>query len=107
MAVRRIDLTPAEIETVHRILTKHVPGREIWVFGSRARGGAKEFSDLDLAIVGDARLSLARLAALQGEFEESALRFKVDLVDWGAVSDSFRELIREEGIVFSPDEGGS
>jgi len=97
--VARISLTPAELDTVRRILRRHVPGREVWIFGSRATGNAKEFSDLDLAIRDASSLPLSLLASLESDFEESELRFKVDLVDWAAASDGFRRIIRSQGVV--------
>jgi type I restriction enzyme S subunit len=102
----RVDLSPVEVETVLRILARHVPDREVWVFGSRACGTSKEYSDLDLAIVGDSPLPLSVLAALESEFEESDLRFKVDLVDWAVAAESFRRVIRDQRVPLRPVEDG-
>lgn len=67
---------------VEAILHAHVPGREVWAFGSRARCCAKPYSDLDLAIMGEEAISLDTLAALNEAFAESDLPWKVDVVDW-------------------------
>ena len=101
-----VDLSPAEVETVLRILRRHVPDREVWAFGSRARGTSKEYSDLDLAIVGDSPLPLSVLAALEADFEESDLRFKVDLVDWAAATEAFRRVIQDQRVAFRQVEDG-
>ena len=47
-----IDLNPNHVETVKRILAEHVSGCEVRAFGSRATWTAKDYSDLDLAMVG-------------------------------------------------------
>ena len=68
-----IDISPGQWEIVHDILQRHVPGHEVWAFGSRARRRAKPYSDLDLAIITQAPLPLDTRAALSSEFSESDL----------------------------------
>lgn len=86
------------LETVKVILLRHVPDREVWIFGSRATGTAKQFSDLDLAVIGTTPLTLSVRASLDNDFDESELPFKVDVVDWATTNDSFREIIRKTAI---------
>ena len=62
-------------------------------FGSRVRGNARKYSDLDLAIVGKKRLDWRELEALRDAFAESDLPMQVDVLDWNAVSDEFRAVI--------------
>jgi type I restriction enzyme S subunit len=94
-----IDLTPHNWSVVKHILLMYVPGYDVWAFGSRATWTAKAYSDLDLAVITDTRFSLADLAHLQAAFEESDLSIKVDVVDWSATSDAFREIIRKTAVV--------
>lgn len=56
----RLDVTDAELA----IVRAHVPDWAVWAFGSRVRGTAKPYSDLDLAVLGDERLSIDTLAAV-------------------------------------------
>ncbi|MHB1099339.1 MAG: nucleotidyltransferase domain-containing protein, partial [Burkholderiales bacterium] len=46
-----IDIRPDHWAIVRGILQKHVPQYEVWAFGSRAKWTAKEYSDLDLAVI--------------------------------------------------------
>jgi predicted nucleotidyltransferase len=93
---RAVELTAEEEVLVRAILAKHLPaGVRVRVFGSRARGAAKPWSDLDLALTGDGPLSLAVLAELAEAFDESALPWKVDLVDRASVGEEFGRLIDE------------
>ena len=94
-----IDIRPADWQIVRTILEKHVPAYEVWAFGSRARWEAKDYSDLDLAIITDRPLSLDVKSALDLDFAESDLPFKVDVVDWAMASPSFREIIQREKVV--------
>ncbi|MCL4233120.1 MAG: nucleotidyltransferase domain-containing protein [Deltaproteobacteria bacterium] len=88
-----IDATPGEIETIRDILGRFVPGAQIRVFGSRVNGRAKPWSDLDLAVVGTGRLDDDVMRLLREAFEESDLPYRVDVVDWHAISESFRAVI--------------
>lgn len=101
-----IDVAPRHLETIKAILRRHVPDREVWAFGSRAARTAKKYSDLDLAVVGAAPLTLGQMAALENDFDESELPFKVDVVDWATASESFRRIIRMTAVVVQePAEG--
>ena len=94
-----LDLRPGECEIVCEILARRLPGREVWAFGSRAKGTAKPYSDLDLAILGDEPLPLSILAELADDFSESDLPFKVDIVDWATTGKRFRKVIEAERVV--------
>ena len=80
------------------VLQRHVPDRKVLAFGSRATWTSKEYSDLDLVVLGDKPLSLDRTSALKEGFVESDLPFKVDLVDWALIDESFREIILRDGV---------
>ncbi|MCC6158191.1 MAG: nucleotidyltransferase domain-containing protein [Deltaproteobacteria bacterium] len=88
-----IDAKPNDIETIRGILRRHVPGCEVRVFGSRVNGRAKPWSDLDIAIVGPGRIDDDTMRLLREAFEDSDISFRVDVVDWHAVSESFRRVI--------------
>lgn len=94
-----LDLNPRDWEIVRNILARHVPQHEVWAFGSRAKGTAKEYSDLDLAIITDQPLGLSLSAALSDDFAESDLPIKVDVVDWATTREAFRKIIQAEKIV--------
>lgn len=87
---RAIDIAPEHLAQVQAILARHLPaGVEVLVFGSRARGGAKRFSDLDLALKDVGPLDPAVMAHLADAFEESSLPWRVDLVDYHALTPAF------------------
>lgn len=94
-----IDILPEHWIIVRDILRKHVLHYPVWAFGSRARGTAKPFSDLDLAILTDQSLPLEVSAALAEDFSESDLPYKVDLVDWATTAESFRQIIERDKVV--------
>lgn len=94
MRTGTIDIEPGHRRIVLDILrTLLPPGTRTWVFGSRAIGGARKYSDLDLAIDAGRPLTLDETARLREAFAESDLPYGVDIVDWQTVSDEFRRII--------------
>ena len=91
-----IDLNPKHFEIVQHILAKHVPGSEVRAFGSRVKWTAKDYSDLDLAVVGSKPLTLRQGRQLAEAFEESDLPIRVDVLDWHTISEKFKRIIAEE-----------
>jgi predicted nucleotidyltransferase len=84
---------------VLRILRAHLPdGAEAWVFGSRATGRARRYSDLDVAIDAGRSLMLDEEARLADAFCDSDLPYRVDLVDWHGIDDRFRRLVAAQRI---------
>jgi predicted nucleotidyltransferase len=68
------------------------------VFGSRATGRSKRFSDLDIAIEIEDGLTIATLASLRWAFSESDLPMTVDIVDWNTLDPEFRAVIAPERV---------
>ncbi len=91
-----IDLAPRYLEKVRTILAKHVPRCDVRAFGSRINKTAKDYSDLDLAVVGDGILSDDTLRLLKEDFEESDLPFRVDVLDWHTISPEFQKVISKQ-----------
>jgi len=102
-----LDLRPDHWAIVRDALSRHVPDREVLAFGSRATWTAKDYSDLDLAIMGEEPLSLHASSALDETLVESDLPFRVDIVDWARTDDSFRRIIRLHGIVVQGAPGSA
>ena len=94
-----IDLNPRHLDIVERILAEYVPGCEVRAFGSRAAWTARDYSDVDLAVVGDGPLHWRTLSRLREAFEESRLPMRVDVLDWHAISEGFRETIKSDCVV--------
>ena len=95
----KIKLSPKDLEAVRKILHDIIPEYPVWAFGSRVRGNAKQYSDLDLVVITTEPLPLSMTADLNDAFDESDLIFKVDIVDWATTSDTFRRIIEAEKVI--------
>lgn len=92
-----IKLEDWELRCLVAICSRILSNEEVVAFGSRVSGKTHENSDLDIAIVGDGKLSLMVLADLKEAFEDSDLSFRVDVVDYHRVSEGFQKVIISTG----------
>lgn len=90
-----IAIEKEQLEIVKKILRKYVPNAEIRIFGSRYKHTNKEYSDIDIAIVQKEKISIELYSKLKEAFEESNLRYRVDLVDWNVLTEEFKKIIEE------------
>ncbi len=88
-----IDLSTEHLKLVKKILLKRAPFVKARVFGSRVAGTSVEYSDLDIAIEGQERMDFAMIGNLKMDFEESPLPFRVDILDFNALSPEFKKAI--------------
>ena len=97
--MKPVDISPADLETVRRVLREHVPGLEVWAFGSRVSWTARETSDLDIALMTTEPLNVMCLAEIREAFVQSDLPFRVDIVDWSPTSKFFRRVIEQDHVM--------
>ena len=97
----KIDLRPDYLELVKTILRKNLSeSAKVYAFGSRVKGTAKAFSDLDLAIdMGCKKLPAKTMNSLLSDFEESNLPYKVDVVDFNDISPEFQKIVEKDKVV--------
>jgi uncharacterized protein len=88
-----------QLREVRRIIAEVVPDAEVWVFGSRATGKARPFSDLDLLFTRPVSLSWSQRAALREGFEASALPFMVDVVESAGLAGDVAERIAAKRVL--------
>jgi predicted nucleotidyltransferase len=87
------------LKIVNSILSKYP--YQFYAFGSRVKGNAKTFSDLDLCCKDE--MTWVDLAHLNEEFEESSLPFRVDLVSWNRIDHNFRTWIEKDFFLIKKD----
>ena len=94
------------LHTRHRrvlvaLLQEHLPGVEVWAYGSRVNGRSHDGSDLDLVLRGPdlKELPADRLASFEDAVRESNIPFLVEARDWARLPERFHREI-ERGQVF-------
>ena len=88
-----IQVSEKERKIIDDIIASLAPDCDVLIFGSRYYGKAWEYSDLDLAFVGEEKLGLQRQFQLEEAFSESDLPYRVDVLDYNTISPEFRAII--------------
>jgi len=86
------------IQDLKDFLLEAFPQENIYLFGSRARGDASAYSDIDIAIESSRTLS-EKLSQVRFDIEESLIPYKVDLVELSKAP-YLREIIQKEGVLW-------
>jgi predicted nucleotidyltransferase len=94
-----IALTDAERAIVEGILRTQAIDQpySVVIFGSRASGKPKRYSDIDLALIGSHTIAPKVYSRLVEAFENSSLPYTVDIVDASKASMQLLDQIRQHG----------
>ena len=106
---QQLDVKPRYREQIERLLREHLPGVEVWAYGSRVNGRSHEGSDLDLVLRGPglAKIDTTQLAEFNEAVQESTIPFLVEARDWARLPESFhREIEREYVVLVEKEEQG-
>ena len=92
----RLDLPPRFRVEIETLLRKHVPGVDVWAYGSRVSGNSHEASDLDLVLRGPGLTPIPsdRLHGLREALRDSNIPILVETHDWSRLPDSFHREIQ-------------
>ena len=98
-----------DLELARRIVRAHLPPAvaEVRLFGSRARGDARRWSDIDIAVMPKSDLPAGLLAELREALEESNLLLDVDVIDLREAGETVREAVRREGMPWNESVAAS
>ena len=98
--IETLHLSARHREALEALLRSHLPGVEVWAYGSRANGAAHDGSDLDLVLRGSGsrEIPARRLADFADAVRESSIPFLVEARDWARLPERFRREI-EQGYV--------
>lgn len=89
-----IDLEEKYINYIKQIISKYLTNFEVYLYGSRAKGTARKYSDVDIAIFSEELSEKIRLK-ICFEFENSTFPFKLDIINMKTISKEFKELISD------------
>lgn len=93
-------LEERHLNFIKETLKKYIPNPEakFYIFGSRAKGKYREYSDVDIAI-DSLGLTSSLKSKLELEFENSTFPYEVDIVDLNNIKDNFKKLIQDELVL--------
>ena len=102
----RLRLAARHRRALEALLRQHLPGVEVWAYGSRVNGRGHEGSDLDLVLRGPRleQIPIGRLMDFEEAVRESTIPFRVEARDWARLPERFqREIEREYVVVIGGD----
>ncbi len=96
----RLDLPRRYRDRLEALLHEHVPGVEVWAYGSRVSGESHEGSDLDLVLRSPTREPLgAEYLDLVEALENSNIPILIQVHDWARLPESFHQEIERDYVV--------
>ena len=106
--MKAFGLKPEEAKEMKNLFQKFFGDLEdakIYLFGSRASGNQKEFSDIDLAVNSKSKDLSKRISLFKEGWEKSRLPYKVDITSWKEIYKPYLPQIKKEKvIIWKPDE---
>ena len=102
----RLHLPPKHRRSLEALLRQHLPGVEVWAYGSRVNGRSHDGSDLDLVLRGPGlkEVPTGQLGDFEDAIRESNIPFLVEARDWARLPKRFHGEIEREYVVLA--EGG-
>ena len=103
MTADRLHLQPKHRQALEALLRQHLPGVEVWAYGSRVSGRSHDGSDLDLVLRGPdlEEIPIAQLEDFEVALRESSIPFLVEAHDWARLPERFHREIGRMHVVLS------
>ena len=93
-----IHVSEKELKIVQRLVEKHLPDIDAWVYGDRLNGESNPKSDLYIVVFTTPEQQ-QKVGDLREAFDESDLSFRVNLSVWDALSEASRKQAVRESVV--------
>ena len=95
----KFGISKDQFEILDRIIEKYKSITKVIIFGSRAKNTHKQYSDIDLCLVGN--ISESQLAEINSDIMESNLIYTVDVVVFENITNQkLKQNIQMDGQVF-------
>lgn len=99
-----IGLNTNQIEKIKKVFSRHPEIEKVILYGSRAKGDYKPFSDIDFTIIG-VNLDLSQQQVIENELDDLLLPYKMDISVYHKISNpDLINHIKRVGKVFYKKE---
>ena len=94
-------LPTRHLHALEALLREHLPGVEVWAYGSRVNGRSHDGSDLDLVLRAPQleNIPAERLGEFEEALRESTIPFLVEARDWARLPERFRGEAERQHVV--------
>lgn len=95
---RKTGLKPEDISLLRQIIFSHPTVEDAILFGSRAKGEWKKFSDIDISLIGE-NITHTDLIKIIMEIEDTDLPYTVDIIRFASITNpALTDHIQRVGI---------
>lgn len=91
-----LDLEEKYKEFIKTSIKNILPNVKIYIYGSRVKGTAQKYSDVDIAVKCPTKIPFEKILKLKAYFEDSTFPYQVDLIDLDSISEKFSNLIKDD-----------
>ena len=101
-----LHLEPRHRATLAALVVKHLPGVEVWAYGSRVDGRSHDGSDLNLVLraPGLKPIPADDLGGFKEAVRNSSIPILVEARDWARLPGQFHSEIQREHVVLVPQD---
>ncbi len=89
-----LDLADKYVAFIKKTIFSVLPNVEIYIYGSRVQGKAREYSDVDIALKGN--IAFNDFLKVKALFEDSTFPYKVDIIDLAGIKPEFLNIIKND-----------
>jgi len=82
------------------IILAIIPTTKIYLFGSRARGTYRQWSDIDLALDSGTKLETSDIGEITNLLQASSIPYRVEILDIHYASESMKAAIEKDKILW-------
>ena len=99
----RVQIAPRHRRILEALLREHLPGVEVWAYGSRVNGRGHDGSNLDLVLRAPdlQKVPTGQLLDFEDAIRGSNIPFLVEAQDWACLPERFHEEIERGYVVMS------
>lgn len=93
-----LDLDKKYQDFIIDLISGIVPKAEIFIYGSRVKGKALKYSDVDIALKCSDEIPFDSILRIKALFHDSTFPYMVDVIDLNSISEKFFNLIKNDLI---------
>ncbi len=99
--MRYYGLKPEELNKIRELFQEFfgdIPKAKVFLFGSRAKGIQKSFSDIDIAIKAKSEKISQKISLFKEKWEKTKLPYKIDISNWKDIYKPYLPQVRKDKI---------
>ena len=100
--ILELGLKSSDLEKIQKIFEQHLEIEMVIIYGSRAKGNYKAYSDIDITLIGN-KINLTSQNKIENELDDLLLPYKFDVSNFNKIgnSDLIENIKRVGKVIYS------